>query len=126
MFNVGSLYISKWLPIIMLISLVLTIVIEVIAGLLLRVRGWKNITHIILVNIITNPILVSVTHYTGLMFEDYIKYIALAVLELLAIISEGIIYKKYLQYDKLNPFVLSFFLNFSSFAIVNMLNMFIY
>ena len=126
MWELGTLTLSKWLPIVMVVCLVLTIVIEILAGLLLKVRGFKNIAHIALVNVMTNPLLVSVTHYTGLLNEDYVKYIVLAVLEILAVIAEGVVYKKYLKYDNLNPFVLSLFLNICSFGLVSILNMFIY
>ena len=48
------------LPMIMIRCLLLTIIIEIIVGLILGIRNKKDIINIILVNIVTNPIVVSI------------------------------------------------------------------
>ena len=119
-------YLSIFLPTVMAVSLGLTLVIEIVMGLLLGVRKFKNILNIILANLITNPLLVSVTYYVGLMYDEPAHYITLGVLEVLAILTEGLLYKKYLKYDKFKPLILSLILNICSFAIVSVINLVIY
>ena len=116
----------KFLPIIMLVSLTLTIIIEVIAAIILKVNKSKDILNIILANILTNPLLVSITYYIRITHDELTKNIFLAVFEILAILIEGYLYKKYLTYKKLNPFFLSLVLNASSFILVSVINLFIY
>ena len=124
MWDIG--YLSIFLPTVMAVSLGLTLVIEVVMGLLMGVRKFKNILNIILANLITNPLLVSVTYYVGIMYSDITNYITLGVLEVLAVITEGLLYKKYLKYDKIKPLALSLILNITSFAIVSIVNLVIY
>lgn len=99
------------------ICLICTIIIETLVALLLKINKTKDIINIILVNIMTNPVLNSLY----LLFEyklpkDYI-IISLIVMELLVFIIEGTIYKKYLSYKKLNPYIISLILNISSYTI---------
>ena len=51
------------LPIVMARCLFFTILIELIVALILKVRDKKDILNIILVNTMTNPLLVSLTVY---------------------------------------------------------------
>ena len=116
----------KFLPIIMLVSLTLTAFVEVIIAVILKVNTFKDILNVILANLLTNPLVVSVSYYVMITYNETFKNISLLVLEVLALIAEGTIFKKYLKYDKLNPFFLSLVLNVSSFVIVNIINLFIY
>lgn len=113
------------LPLIMLICLISTIVIELIMSLLLGIRNKKDILNVILVNIMTNPLVVSILMYItyNRLFNTTISII---ILEILVILTEGFAYKKVLTFDKINPYVLSLILNISSYFIGELLNNIIY
>ncbi len=113
------------LPLIMLICLSSTIVIELIMSLLLGIRNKKDILNVILVNIMTNPLVVSILMYItyNRLFNTTISII---ILEILIILTEGFTYKKVLTFDKINPYVLSLILNISSYFIGGLLNNIIY
>lgn len=113
------------LPLIMLICLSSTIMIELIMSLLLGMRNKKDILNVILVNIMTNPLVVSILMYItyNRLFNTTISII---ILEILVILTEGFTYKKVLTFDKINPYVLSLILNISSYFIGGLLNNIIY
>lgn len=113
------------LPLIMLICLSSTIMIELIMSLLLGIRNKKDILNVILVNIMTNPLVVSILMYItyNRLFNTTISII---ILEILVILTEGFTYKKVLTFDKINPYVLSLILNISSYFIGELLNNIIY
>lgn len=113
------------LPLIMLICLSSTIMIELIMSLLLGIRNKKDILNVILVNIMTNPLVVSILMYItyNRLFNTTISII---ILEILVILTEGFVYKKVLTFDKINPYVLSLILNISSYFIGGLLNNIIY
>ena len=113
------------LPLIMLICLSSTIVIELIMSLLLGMRNKKDILNVILVNIMTNPLVVSILMYItyNRLFNTTISII---ILEILVVLTEGFTYKKVLTFDKINPYVLSLILNISSYFIGELLNNIIY
>lgn len=113
------------LPLIMLICLSSTIMIELIMSLLLGIRNKKDILNVTLVNIMTNPLVVSILMYItyNRLFNTTISII---ILEILVILTEGFTYKKVLTFDKINPYVLSLILNISSYFIGGLLNNIIY
>ena len=113
------------LPLIMLICLSFTTMIELIMSLLLGIRNKKDILNVILVNIMTNPLVVSILMYItyNRLFNTTISII---ILETLVILTEGFAYKKVLTFDKINPYVLSLILNISSYFIGGLLNNIIY
>lgn len=112
-------------PLIMLICLSSTIVIELIMSLLLGIRNKKDILNVILVNIMTNPLIVSILMYItyNRLFNTTISII---ILEILVVLTEGFTYKKVLTFDKINPYVLSLILNITSYFIGGLLNNIIY
>lgn len=105
------------LPKVMLICLLLTIIIEVLVSLVLRVQDKKDIINIILVNVLTNPSVVVFPYIIGLYYGITYRYILLIILELYAFFMEGFIYKKVLKYKKINCYLLSLILNLSSYFI---------
>lgn len=113
------------LPLIMLICLSSTIVIEISMSLLLGIRNKKDILNVILVNVMTNPLIVSI-----IMYITYNRIfnltISIIILEILITLVEGFTYKKVLKFDKINPYVLSLILNISSYFIGELLNNIIY
>jgi hypothetical protein len=111
---------------ILIVCLLSTIIVEVIVSLLLKVRDKKDILNIILVNIMTNPLLVSITVYINIFYGLKYKNIIIYPLEILVVLVEGLVYKRYLKYKKINPYLLSFILNISSYLIGLFINIIIY
>lgn len=103
--------------------LILTIVIELIVGLILSIRNKKDIFSIIIVNVITNPIVVLSQSILRIKTNYTIEVIGIIILEILVVLVEGLIYKKVLKYKELNPFIFSLLLNSSSFFIGELINM---
>ncbi len=110
------------LPIIMARCLILTIIIEVIVGIILGIRNKKDILNVILVNVVTNPIVVSFPILIYLLFGYNYEMLSLYILEIVTLFVEGFIYKKVLIYKKTNPFLISLILNLSSYLIGELIN----
>lgn len=113
------------LPMIMVRCLILTIVVEVIVGLILGIRNKKDIINVILVNIVTNPIVVSIPILIYLYYGYNYERLSLYILEVITLFVEGLIYLKVLNYKKINPFLISLFLNLSSYLIGELINYFL-
>ena len=111
---------------ILIVCLLSTIIVEVIVSLLLKVRDKKDILNIILVNIMTNPLLVSITVYINIFYGLKYKNIIIYPLEILVVLVEGLVYKRYLKYKKINQYLLSLILNISSYLIGLFINRIIY
>ena len=106
----------------MLKCLLLTIFIEVIVGILIGIRNKKDILNIVLVNILTNPLVVSIPIYVLVKYGYNYQIISLVILEVLTVIIEGFIYFNVLIYKKINPFIISLILNLSSYLIGEIIN----
>lgn len=111
------------IPFIMIRCLLLTILIELAIALILGVRDKKDIINVILVNVITNPVVVMSQILLYLKFGYKIEMIGIIVLEILVVPIEGLIYNKVLTYRKINPFLLSLVLNGASFLIGELINL---
>ena len=113
------------LPKVMLISLTITLFIELSFAFILKYRG-KDLINVLLVNILTNPLLnsiiVAINYYYGLKARN----ISLIILEILVVIVEGFIYHKYLTRKKINGFLLSLILNIASYGLGLLINELIY
>ena len=103
------------LPKIMIECLLLTIIFELTVSIIIGVRNKKDILNIILVNILTNPLVVTIPVYFNVKYGLLERNISLYILEIITVITEGYIYKKVLNYKKINPFVISLVLNLSSY-----------
>lgn len=111
------------LPLLLIRCLLLTIIIELIIALILGIRDKKDIINVILVNVITNPIVVMSQTLLYIKFGYNIEMIGIAILEVLVVLVEGLIYKKVLNYKKINPILLSLILNALSFLIGELINL---
>ena len=109
------------LPFIMIKCLILTIIIECLIAFILRYRK-RDLLNVLLVNIFTNPIVTSIPVYFNVKFGVLGRNISLLVLELIVLIVEGFIYKKYLNNREINPYLLSIILNGSSFLLGELIN----
>lgn len=111
---------------IIIISFITTLLVELVISLLLKVKDKKDIMNIILVNIMTNPLLVILTVYINIVYGLIYRNILIYPLEILVVLSEGLVYKKYLNYKKINPYLLSLILNTSSYLIGLIINYLVY
>ena len=110
------------LPIVMVRCLTLTIIIELLAAIIFGVRNQKDIINIMLVNILTNPIVVSLPILIYMNFGYLYYRIAFYSLEILAVIIEGFVYYKVFNYRRINPFLLALILNLFSYGIGEIIN----
>ncbi len=101
----------------LIISLFLTIVIELSTSLLLGVRSKRDILVCILVNTCTNPAVVYIANLLILYSNQTIYNIIVTIMEISVIFIEFILYKKCLQDYKKSSFVLSFINNSISWTI---------
>lgn len=106
----------------LLISLFLTIIIELTVSFIIGIRNKDDIKVVILVNICTNLIVVYIANCLMLFTNDFIYNIGVAILEILVVIVEFVLYKKYLKFDKLSPFAISLINNVISFSIGVIIN----
>ena len=114
------------LPLYMVISLLLTLAIEGLGSLILGIRNKMDSLVVFLVNVLTNPIVVSVTFLLGFYFGTSANITSLVILEIAAFLTEGFIYSKTLSYKKLNPYLVSIILNASSYFLGQIINKIIY
>ena len=117
--------INRELPSIMIFCLLATIIIEVTISFILKVRDKKDYINIVLVNIITNPLLVSITTLILYRFGLNWRKVSVIIFEIIVVFVEGYIYKKYINYNKIRPCMLSLILNASSYLIGNVISNFI-
>ena len=104
-------------------SLLLTLVFEIGFFFITGKRNRKDLLLVILVNILTNPIVVLV-YWIIALYTDWNTTIAKIPLELFAVITEGIYFKKYGQSFK-RPFLFSLAANAFSFSLGLILQLFI-
>ncbi len=102
--------------------LLCTIIIELIIALILKVKNKKDILNIILINIVTNPLVVTIPTYMLVKYNYNTSIISLIILEILTLLVEGYTYLKVLEYKKINPFLLSLILNTSSYLLGEVIN----
>ena len=110
------------LPLYMIRGLAFTLLIETVLALILGVRKKRDIPIVILVNFMTNPIVVALGFLSGFFFGYKVRIICMIFLELFAFASEGLVYKKALSFKKINPFLLSLILNAASYLIGLVIN----
>ena len=109
----------------LIVSLCLTLIIELIMSLILGVRDRQDIKIAILANFITNPVVVYLSNCVKLINNTYIYVIVIMILEITAVITEFMIYKKYLKFNKISLFYMSLINNVTSFVIglaINIIN----
>jgi len=96
------------------LSLVLTIVLETAFFLLAGKRDRKDLLLLMLVNIITNPIVVLL-HWIAVAYTNWNIVFVIVLLELFAILTEGYYYKKHGR-DLHHPYLFSTAANMFSFS----------
>ena len=105
------------MPLTMAICLLLTIIIESIFAFLLGVRSKKDFLNITLVNVLTNPIVVTIPYLIYILYGYKFYTYSIILLEIFTFLIEGLIYLKVLDYKKINPLFLSLLLNLTSYGL---------
>lgn len=105
------------LPFIMVKCLFFTIVIELVVSIILKIKDKKDFLNILLVNIMTNPVVVSLPVWVNIRFGLIQRNITVLILEIFTVFIEGKVYSKYLKFRKINPYIVSLILNLSSYVI---------
>jgi len=95
------------------ISLMLTLVLEAGFFLLTGKRDKKDLLLVLLVNVLTNPVVV-LSYWLVLLLTEWNAIIAFIPLELFAVLVEGYYYKKYGR-DFKHPYLFSLTANMLSF-----------
>ena len=98
----------------LVISLVLTIIFEITFFFVLGKRNKKDLLLVILVNVITNPVVVLL-FWLAALYTDWNRTLVYIPLELFAVLTEGYYYKKYGMEFK-RPFLFSLAANAVSFG----------
>lgn len=100
------------------LSLFVTLAAELLFAYLLRVRRPRDLLVVALVNILTNPIVNYGYYWAVYLFPDRSIYTVLivALLEVGAVLTEYVIYRCLLSYDRIGKLKLSLLLNAASFV----------
>jgi len=106
------------------ISLVLTVLFEVGFYLVIGKRNKKDILLVILVNTLTNPIVVLL-YWIAYFNTNWNTVLVLIPLEVFAVLTEGFIYGRYAQSIK-RPFLFSLAANVFSFSLGFIIQHFIF
>jgi len=96
------------------ISLAMTLVLESGFFLLTGKRNKKDLLLVLLVNVLTNPAVVLL-YWLAVAYSGFNWIITIAVLEVLAVLTEGYIYKRHGQ-DFKRPYGFSLFANMFSYC----------
>lgn len=103
------------LYVIMIMCLIVTIFTEVLIASILKTKNKKDFLNIMLVNTLTNPLVVTIPFYLNIKYGIMYRNIVLYIMEILVVFVEGYIYQKYLTNKKINPYLFSLILNISSY-----------
>ena len=106
----------------LIISLTLTLLIEVSIAFALGIRNKKEILVVVLANICTNPVVVFLTNLVMILKNKILFISILLFLEICAWIFEFLIYKNFLKEQKISPLKLSLTCNLISFGLGIIIN----
>ena len=115
--------VNKELTVALVISLAATIILESGFFFLVGKRNKKDLLLVVLVNVLTNPIVVLL-YWLSVLYTDINSVIVKAALEIFAVLVEWYYYKRYAQ-DIRKPFLFSLAANAFSFAIGVLIQLFI-
>ena len=98
-------------------SLLLTLAIELLVAVAVKVRSAKDLLIIALANILTNPIVNYCYYWAIYLFSAHsiTTILILLALEAFAVVTEFLIFKYLLSYDRIGKLKLSLLLNGVSF-----------
>ena len=98
------------------VCLALTLIFEMFAAFVLGVREKGDFFYIFFANVFTNPPVSTIPLYLSVRCGLIYRNISLVILEIFALFAEYFIYRRFLAYKKIPPFLLSLILNAFSYA----------
>lgn len=101
----------------LIISLLLTIIIEISISFIIGIRDDEDLKVVFWVNVLTNPIVVYIANWLKVLNNIVIYNIIVFIMEVVVIIVEFIVYKKYLDYKEKSPLLISSINNIVSFSL---------
>ncbi len=101
----------------LLLCLLLTLLLETGLALILGMREKKDLLNEVLANVLTNPVAVTLTELAAAFLPRGGYIAAVAAAELAAFLTEGFLYRRYLVFRRVPPYLLSLILNTFSFGI---------
>ena len=99
------------------ISLISTLIIETVLAVLAKIRDKESLSAIAWVNCLTNPVVVYLTNIALFYGNETISTVVLLILEVIVVPVEGFPFKRRIKKENLKPYLLSLYLNVSSFLI---------
>ena len=109
----------------LIISLFLTIILELFSSLILGIRSKNDILVCILVNTFTNPLVVFIANLIIIYGNPTLYNIVITLLEISVVFVEFKLYKDCLKEYKKSPFVLSLINNVFSYSMGLIINKFL-
>lgn len=106
----------------LIISLSLTLVIELTTSLILGIRSKQDIKIVICVNVCTNPVVVYIANCISLLNNDVVYNIVVIIMEITVVFIEAAFYKKYLTYKGKSSLLISSVNNIVSFSLGVIIN----
>ena len=103
--------------------IIISLVLEMLFAIILGVKDRSDYTNILIVNLLTNPVVLIISTIIGIKYGSSYHLVSLVIISQSSVILEGIVYYKFLKYKKLHPFFLSFLLNFISYSIIELINL---
>ena len=101
----------------LIVSLLLTIIIEISISFIIGIREKEDLKVVFWTNVLTNPVVVYIANCVKLLNNNVIYDIIVFKMEVLVIIVEFSIYKKFLDYKKKSPLLISSINNIISFSL---------
>lgn len=98
------------------VSLLATLVIELLVALLLNIKSIKDLGKITFINCITNLSANAIVYNLQESFSFYVVFFLIVpIFEIIIFLIEGFYFKR-LNYQKMNSYLLSLILNMSSYG----------
>lgn len=113
-----------WILKILAFNLAIVFIVELSLGIFLGARTVRKIATMVLINIITNPAVVLSGMCLTLFLSDW-ENIGICILEILVVVVEGFMFWEFRTFDREKPYLISFVLNFASFATGEIINIFL-
>ena len=101
----------------LIVSLLLTIIIEISISFIIGIREKEDLKVIFWANVLTNPVVVYIANCVKLLNNNVIYNIVVLIMEVLVIIVEFYIFKKFLNYKKKFPLLIASINNIISFSL---------
>ena len=105
------------------ISLMLTLIMELVFAFAVRIRESKDLILVVLVNVLTNPFVVFV-HYVTLIYTAWNQTLLTGILEAGAVLVEAFCYRQFGR-KSTHPFLLSLGANVFSYFTGEAINYFL-